>query len=455
MHRGRRITANSTRVTELDALIADKETRISNNAARIDELAVIIDDFTARIEALNPETQADRIAELTEIRTTRIASREAKITRNSELAALIQAHETRQTELTVRNTELAALITANETRITELEVRNTELTDLIDANALRQTELTQRNIELTTLRDGNVTRSGELTERNDVLTAQKEGFKAELALLEEQGCADSAANSGLAFLHSDHLGRPQFATSPTGDVIWDIGAEVTPFGDAVNLAGAFAQQLMFPGQYADVETGEDVVLSHNWHRTYDSTLGRYLQADPIGLAGGLNRYAYVGGNPVSLVDPAGLQSLTFDGETLSFDDGKGGPFPLSWPAVSGKPKPDSCQCEADQELPFTGPIPSGQYVVNPADTNRRRWYKRGWGPESAWGNVRTEITPKPGTNTFGRGGVNIHGGFYPGSAGCIDLTNKNEDFHKWLKQYGEPLDLNVRYRIIPSPRVKP
>ncbi|MBW2103412.1 MAG: RHS repeat-associated core domain-containing protein, partial [Deltaproteobacteria bacterium] len=79
--------------------------------------------------------------------------------------------------------------------------------------------------------------------------------------------------------------------------------EYEPFGRArVNIHSSAVNNIRFPGQYYDQETG----FHYNYHRYYDPQTGRYLTPDPIGLAGGMNLYAYVGNDPVNGVDPIGL-----------------------------------------------------------------------------------------------------------------------------------------------------
>jgi hypothetical protein len=63
---------------------------------------------------------------------------------------------------------------------------------------------------------------------------------------------------------------------------------------------------------------------------------RYLQSDPIGLEGGVNTYGYVGGNPVSNIDPNGLDCINVGGRTTCSYPGKGGPS-FTVPSTAGFP----------------------------------------------------------------------------------------------------------------------
>ena len=100
--------------------------------------------------------------------------------------------------------------------------------------------------------------------------------------------------------HTDGNGVPQRVTAPDGVVVWE--AAVDPFGAARVTVAGLAQPWRLPGQYHDEETG----LHYNRHRYYDPSLGRYVSRDPLGVAGGLNLYTYVGNDPVNRADPLGL-----------------------------------------------------------------------------------------------------------------------------------------------------
>jgi RHS repeat-associated protein len=84
-------------------------------------------------------------------------------------------------------------------------------------------------------------------------------------------------------------------------------AEYEPYGTvyALRAGDDKHQPLRFPGQEVDGVTDE----SYNIFRWYRSGWGRYTQADPIGLRGGSNLYAYTANDPIGSVDPLGLWTL--------------------------------------------------------------------------------------------------------------------------------------------------
>ncbi|MGH7966667.1 MAG: RHS repeat-associated core domain-containing protein, partial [Candidatus Binatia bacterium] len=81
-----------------------------------------------------------------------------------------------------------------------------------------------------------------------------------------------------------------------------------PFGRTTVTGAASSNSQQFTGRENDGLTG----LYYYRARYYHPVLQRFLSEDPIGFAGGdVNLYAYVGNNPISFVDPLGLE-ISFD-----------------------------------------------------------------------------------------------------------------------------------------------
>jgi RHS repeat-associated protein len=133
---------------------------------------------------------------------------------------------------------------------------------------------------------------------------------------------------------TDQVGAPRIITRQTDEAVvwrWDV---VEPFGATAPdqnpaILGTFTFNQRFPGQVFDAESG----LFQNWNREYNPRIGRYMQSDPIGLGGGINTFAYVEGNPLSMTDPKGLMG-----------NGPSGTQSSSKPSSSGSSK-QSCSCK--------------------------------------------------------------------------------------------------------------
>ena len=136
-----------------------------------------------------------------------------------------------------------------------------------------------------------------------LLTETNNGIETDYVYIGLTPIATIRPSTGeIDYIHADNIGRPVLATNASQSPSWM--AAYDPFGNAVvsgNPAGPTPTiNLRFPGQYADGSG-----FYRNGVRDYDSTQGRYLQFDRIGLGGGLNPYAYAGNNPLRYSDRTG------------------------------------------------------------------------------------------------------------------------------------------------------
>ncbi|MCX6623127.1 MAG: RHS domain-containing protein [Acidobacteria bacterium] len=112
------------------------------------------------------------------------------------------------------------------------------------------------------------------------------------------------------YYHNDHLGSPRCLSDAGGNTVWS--ADYLGFGQAIIHMQRVRNNLRFPGQYFDEETG----FHYNRFRYYCSGLGRYITRDPISFLGGPNFYVYAGNDPVNATDEDGLWSWKSVGKTI-------------------------------------------------------------------------------------------------------------------------------------------
>lgn len=134
----------------------------------------------------------------------------------------------------------------------------------------------------------------------------------------------TAAEGYVYSVHTDHIGMPRALTNSTGAVVWSA-APTRPYGDVAETTTTdpangrtVVTNLRLPGQY-DERLLSSVGIQgpyYNWNRWYLPTMGRYMELDPISLAGILDVkgvaaphapdwYFYGRDNPMRFSDRAG------------------------------------------------------------------------------------------------------------------------------------------------------
>ncbi len=102
--------------------------------------------------------------------------------------------------------------------------------------------------------------------------------------------------------HFDAIGITMALTDQSQNIVNQYA--YSPYGRDLGKAETRPQPFTCVGQHG-------VMAEQNDHyymraRYYDADIGRFISEDPIRFEGGINLYAYVGGNPVNWVDPLGL-----------------------------------------------------------------------------------------------------------------------------------------------------
>ena len=109
-----------------------------------------------------------------------------------------------------------------------------------------------------------------------------------------------ARGSAMSYYETDGLGTISSLSNSAGSLSQTYTFD--SYGNQTTSSGSLTNPFQFTGREYDTETS----LYYSRARYYDPKPGRFLSEDPLAFGQGVNFYAYVGNNPINLIDPTGL-----------------------------------------------------------------------------------------------------------------------------------------------------
>lgn len=174
--------------------------------------------------------------------------------------------------------------------------------------------------------------------------------------------ARSDPSSGNVYYYFvDQLGSTRSVTQANGTVCFS--ADYYPYGEEVDYTNSCPQNYKFTGYERDSETGLDYAFA----RYYNSRMGRFMSADPLGGSIGApqshNAYTYVRNMPAVLTDRFGAcpGGVAQNRDSSQFQDANsGGPSNADWDAaepqgIASSVPPGPCAGFTDQGGGADGP----------------------------------------------------------------------------------------------------
>jgi len=306
--------------------------------------------------------------------------------------------------------------------------------------------------------------------------------------LDNVGKIDAA---GLKYFYlKDHLGSIRVIMDENPAVVFAEDYDAWGYGLEERNYAKDNSMYKFTGKERDKESEYDFFSARN----YNARIGRFNSPDPITSSSfGWSSFVYCADNPLRIIDPTGeewyyifedsesgswqffkntpskevwngkydnegnklmeiiqgyKEILFFQGNLLQWLSESG--TIESWKAISGIPVAGSTQTDK-QNSKDEGPIPEGWWYVDPSESmsiirpenivDFLRWIYK----DKSYGGWYTPIHPLDGTETYGRDGFQIHGGWDFGSIGCVDLATGIRDFSSKFETHNKVMLLHVEY----------